>query len=182
MEQAPRTALVIVDVQRGFVAEGGGHLVEAIAAYLDAHRDRYALIIATRFLNHPGSLYESQRDWRAMMGGSPVELLPEIVDRADRILDKSGLAPHRDELWDALDAEAIERVHLCGLDTDQCVLATALLLWDEEMVPTILADLCASSGGEELHDAARAILRRAIGDRNVVRSADLVPDLVDASG
>ena len=40
-----------------------------------------------------------------------------------------------------------------------------------------ILDLCASPGGEELHDAARAILRRSIGDRNVVRSVDLRPDL-----
>lgn len=177
MKPTARTALVIVDLQRGFIAEGGEHLVDAIAAYVDAHRDRYALIIATRFLNQPGSLYETQRDWHAMMSGPPVELVPEIADRAGRILDKSGLAPDRDELWDDLDAEAIERVHLCGMDTDQCVLATALLVWDAGMVPTVLGDLCSSSGGKELHDAARVILRRAIGDRNVVRSKDLLPDV-----
>lgn len=176
MTHETRAALVIVDVQRGFTREGGDHLVAAIAAYVDAHRDRYALVIATRFRNQRGSRYETQRDWTGMTEAADVALLPAIEARADHALDKTGLAPDRDALCALLVAHGIERVHLCGLDTDQCVLATALQAWDADVVPTVLADLCASSGGEELHDAARAILRRSIGDRNVVRSADLRPD------
>lgn len=177
MSEGSGTALVIVDVQQGFIREGGAHLVSAIAAYLDARRDRYDLVLATRFRNHPGSRYESERDWSGMTAPDEIALVPAIAARADEVLDKHGLAPDRDALCALLADRQVERVHVCGLDTDQCVLATALLLWDEGFRPAVLADLCATSGGEELHDAARAILRRSIGDRNVLRSGDLVPDL-----
>jgi nicotinamidase-related amidase len=60
---------------------------------------------------------------------------------------------------------------LCGFGTDQCVLATALMLWDAAIVPRVLAELCSSSGGPEMHEAGLAIARRAIGDRNVVDRA-----------
>ncbi|MFN8622060.1 MAG: isochorismatase family cysteine hydrolase [Chloroflexota bacterium] len=172
-----RAALVIVDVQRGFIVPDVEPLPPAIAAYVDAHRDRYAAIIATRFRNRPGSRYVSERDWDAMIGDEETQLLPAIAAAAGHVIDKHGLAPDRGALGTLLLDAGVERVHLCGLDTDQCVLATALLLWDAGFAPAVLADLCASSGGTALHDAALAILRRAIGDRNVVRSSDLRPDL-----
>jgi nicotinamidase-related amidase len=83
-------------------------------------------------------------------------------------LSKHGLAPDPDELLPILGRSGARRVELCGFDTDQCVLATALLLWDVGMAPRVLADLCSSSGGADMHEAGLAMTRRAIGDRNVV--------------
>lgn len=176
-----RRALLIVDLQRGFLGPDTDWLAGAVAGYLERHHERYALVLATRFVNQPGSRYETERDWHAMMQPDETALVPAIAHLVEAVLVKDGLAPDRDELLGLLADAGIERVDLCGLDTDQCVLATALLLWDAEVVPRILSDLCTSSGGAELHDAARAMLRRSVGDRNVVRSDDLVPEVMPAS-
>jgi nicotinamidase-related amidase len=171
-----RRALIVVDVQRGFLGSVGDGLPGRIAGYARRHRGRYALVVATRFVNHAGSRYVIERDWSAMIDQRETALAPEIAAVADVILPKHGLAPDGHQLATMLRAARIGRADLCGLDTDQCVLATALQLWDAGIVPRVLSDLCTSSGGEELHDAARALLRRSIGDRNVVESEDLRPD------
>jgi nicotinamidase-related amidase len=159
---------VIVDVQHGFIVPETAATVPSIAEYIERERGRYASVIATRFVNRPGSLYETERDWHAMMPWAEVELLPEVARAADLVLSKHGLAPDPEELLPALRARDVQTAELCGFDTDQCVLATALLLWDAGIVPRVLADLCSSSGGPDMHEAGLAIARRAIGDRNVV--------------
>ena len=102
-----------------------------------------------------------------MMSGDEVELLPEVARAADVVVSKHGLAPDPEELVPALRDRDVQAADLCGFDTDQCVLATALLLWDAAIAPRVLAELCSSSGGPDMHEAGLAIARRAIGDRNV---------------
>ena len=34
-----------------------------IARFVQRERERYAVVIATRFVNRVGSLYETERDW-----------------------------------------------------------------------------------------------------------------------
>ena len=168
MGEAGSRALLIVDVQRGFIVPHTAPTVRAIARFIRRERHRYASVIATRFVNRPGSLYETERDWHAMMSDEEVALLPDVAEAAELVLSKHGLAPDREVLFPALRARDVATVDLCGFDTDQCVLATALLLWDAAFVPRLLAELCSSSGGPDMHEAGLAIARRAIGDRNVV--------------
>ncbi len=168
MSEPVRQALIVVDVQRGFVTPGTEGTSPLILDHLRRWPDRYDVVIATRFVNEPGSFYATQRDWHAMMDAPDTDVLPAIEAVADVIVTKHGLAPRRDDVMPILRRHAIERVEICGFDTDQCVLATALLLWDAGIVPRVLAGLSASSGGPEMHEAGLAITRRAIGDRNVV--------------
>jgi len=160
-------ALIVVDVQEGFVTAETRATVPRITDHVRRHGDRYASIIATRFVNRPGSLYVTERHWPEMMAEPDTRLVEEISECADLILTKHGLAPGRDEMLSALLELDISRVDLCGFDTDQCVLATAILLWDGGIAPRILAPLCSSSGGSDMHQAGLSMLRRAIGDRNV---------------
>jgi nicotinamidase-related amidase len=162
-----RQVLIVVDVQEGFVTPETTATVPLVAAHVRERRGHYAGVLATRFINEPGSLYETERDWHELMPGPTTRLLPAVEDHADVVLTKHGLAPHHDELLAALRRLEVDRVELCGFDTDQCVLATALQLWDCGIAPRVLAPLCSSSGGQEMHLAGLAMLRRAIGDRNV---------------
>jgi nicotinamidase-related amidase len=162
----------VVDVQEGFLTPDTQGTVPRIIEHIRRTGQAYASIIATRFVNQPGSLYQAERDWHEMMPGPRTALVPGIRDMVDVVIEKHGLAPARDELVPALRRRGVERVALCGFDTDQCVLATALLLWDAGIAPEILAPLCSSSGGPDIHEAGLAILRRSVGDRNVVDTLD----------
>ncbi len=163
----PEPALIVVDVQQGFVTPETEGTVGPILEHLARRRPRYARVIATRFVNRQGSLYETERDWSAMMATPQTRLVRGIGKAADTVLTKHGLAPDAGELLPLLRADGIRRVELCGFDTDQCVLATALLLWDAGIAPRVLVPLCSSSGGPDMHQKGLATLRRAIGDRNV---------------
>jgi len=162
-------ALIVVDVQRGFVTPDTEATVSRVLEHIQRERRRYAVVIATRFINSPGSMYETEREWDGMMDAQDISLVSGIDSAVDAVLSKHGLAPDPGELLPIL--RGVEQVEVCGFDTDQCVLATALLLWDAGIVPRVLASLCSSSGGPDMHEAGLAIARRAIGDRNVIDTA-----------
>ena len=58
---------------------------------------------------------------------------------------------------------------MVGVDTDACILTTALALFDFGVQPVIYRDLCASTGGAEMHSAAIDVLNRNIGESNVLQ-------------
>lgn len=159
--------VIVVDVQEGFLTADTRPVLPAILGHLDLARGRHEVVIATRFLNRPRSLYETERDWCEMTEGPETELAPGVADRVDLVIPKHGLAPVPGDLLPELRRRGVQRVALCGFDTDQCVLATALLLWDAGIAPQVIAPLCASAGGPDMHESGLAVTRRAIGDRNV---------------
>jgi nicotinamidase-related amidase len=62
-----------------------------------------------------------------------------------------------------------DTVWLAGADTDACVLATALGMFDGGGRVVVREDLCWSSGGVALHRAGLAVLRRQLGATRVYK-------------
>ena len=60
-----------------------------------------------------------------------------------------------------------------GIDTDVCVLSTAVGLFELGLHPIVVADLCASTGGTAAHIAALTILLRYIEADNITTTTDL---------
>jgi nicotinamidase-related amidase len=54
-----KTALVVVDVQNGFVTDNSRHVVPVIAYVVDRWTAAGRPVIFTRYLNHPESLFHS---------------------------------------------------------------------------------------------------------------------------
>lgn len=61
-------------------------------------------------------------------------------------------------------------VYLCGFDTDCCVLATAIQLFELGICPVVLSYYCHSNGGEAAHVEALTCLNRLIGMQHVIHS------------
>ncbi|MHB8408352.1 MAG: hypothetical protein ACYDHY_09740 [Acidiferrobacterales bacterium] len=142
---------MVVDLQSGF--DPPAALVAAIAA----EATQYAAVAMTRFHNLPDSLYRSvlgyDRD-----GGDLALSVPGSI-----ILDKTGygLNARHIELLRMFDCD---EWHLCGVETDACVLACAFSLWDAKLSPRIRGDLCSSPG---FHAEAIRIAERQFGSGNL---------------
>jgi nicotinamidase-related amidase len=67
-----------------------------------------------------------------------------------------------------LERRKISEVFLCGIETDCCVLKTAVDLFEHHYRPVVLSSACASRAGKENHEAGLKILRRMIGNEQVV--------------
>ncbi len=156
--------LLIVDVQKGFINRWTGH----IPARVETLQDQYRRIIATRFLNPPGSLYRRLIGWHRFAPGSKdVELA--FTPRPDaRVIDKTAYSCVTGDFVNQLKQNRVATVHLCGIATDSCVLKCAVDLFEAGIEPVVLADCCASHGGPQCHQAGLMLLRRLIGEGQVV--------------
>lgn len=62
----------------------------------------------------------------------------------------------------------ITEIEICGTDTDACCLAIAFNLFDNNIKPIILSNLCASSSSNNsIHKNALEIMKRQFGEENI---------------
>lgn len=158
-----RTALLVVDVQNGFINEFTKHIPDRIVTLIE--RDQHSPVLFTRFVNVDGSPFRRMLGWDECVEPPDTELAPEIVPFAveERIFSKPGYAGVPDGLAKHLQDAGYERIAVVGIDTDMCVLKVALDLFDLNIEPLVYVDCCASTAGLQAHLAGLAVLARNIG-------------------
>lgn len=164
-------ALIVVDVQRGFMNEHTDH----IRAHIERLQAQFPVIVATRYYRRPDSAMNRLLSIEGFERGSPETELA-FTPRADAIVcEKSEYSCVGHDLVATLRDRGVESAAVCGVDTDQCVLITAADLLQSDIVPIVLEDASASAAGPQYHDAGLLLLRRLIGNEQVRHSAHLHP-------
>lgn len=126
-----RQVLLIVDVQPSF--NPPQWLVDGIASLIG----RMPSVASVE--RHDESVTPFQRQ----LGWQPAAHDQSLV-AADRIFIKHGYAPTA-EMLDYLRQLNPERVLVCGIQTDTCVLAAGFALFDAGLQPTLISDLTVGS-------------------------------------
>jgi nicotinamidase-related amidase len=161
-----RYALVVVDVQRGFVNRHSMHVVPAVVRLVEGWTSAGMPVVFTRFQNVPGSPYERISDWTQLRTSEEQALIAELVPYARSaagIIDKSVSSALTADLQRLVAQSRWTDLVLCGIDTDSCVYDTAVAVYQRGLRPWIVTDACASTGGAEFHEAALLLARRNIG-------------------
>lgn len=160
----PTTALLIVDVQQGFINHHTCHIPDVV----ERLQEHYEHVFASRFINASDSPHRRFIDWHKFDAeSSEVELA--FTPKANAVVfDKKVYTCVNKELLAVLEERHINEVHLCGIDTDVCVMLTAVDLFKNKIRPVVLSEASASHGGQEYHDNALSILRRQIGHNQVL--------------
>ncbi len=160
-----KKALLIVDVQNGFITDETKHIVPLI----EEQQEKYELVIATRFINLPGSPCRTLVKW---CGCTPdtddIELAfnPKI-DTV--VIDKYIYSCVNDSFIRLLRENGIDAVDICGIDTDVCVTKCAVDLFERNITPYVLKDLCATTAKKEsIQETAIEILSRYIGKSQII--------------
>lgn len=167
-----KTVLLVIDAQRGFVRDAytqrvGRDIIDAIDTGV------FDGVIATRFKNAYGSSFERFMDWHSMMDTDHnVELIDGIAERSDVIMDKYTYGCVTEvflqQLCALCDGRLPDTVYISGFDTDGCVLASAIQLFEVGICPVVISRLCESSGGITYYEAGLRCLRRLIGQENII--------------
>ena len=156
-------ALIVVDVQQGFINQYTEDAVPLINGYISQHRNEYTTLVATKFINSPVSPFARYLNYHKMM--------PQQPDTAIAFDTQGFYVVSKHEYSDPETLFQViyeSEIDICGFDTEACVYLTAAGLFDKGYKVNVLYDLCRSSGGEEYHRAALPLLQRTIG--SVVRS------------
>lgn len=159
------TALLIVDVQQGFINAATRHLPAKVADL----QDDYDRVFATQFVNPPGSPFRRLMDWQKFAPGS-ADVQFAFTPRDDAtLIEKSVYTCVTPEFLATLARERLDEIHLAGIATDNCVLKCAIDLFEAGLRPVVRAEFCASHAGADHHSWGLAIIQRFIGAAQVRR-------------
>lgn len=172
--KSPKTALLVVDMQNGFVNHNSEHIVPNIRRLLE--RGGWDKIVFTRFLNRPDSPYVQWIGWSRFMERPETDIIEPLQFFAKTVIDKHGYSAFVPPLAKILEQGRIERVVICGVATDGCVLKTAVDAFEREIEPVVIADACASHAGATIHDAALLLIPRFIGRKQVRTTEDMLSE------
>ena len=152
-------------MQNGFNSNLDTKSVEEKLSNID--KNDYDMIIATKFVNDEDSMFVKQLNYHKMFDIKDTEFLSIVKELYDIQVPKNGYDGSK-QVISVLKNTDIDTVYVIGFDTDGCVLTTALGLFDNGYEVKIIEELCASSGGKEIHQSALTILKRCIGKENVI--------------
>lgn len=157
-------ALVVVDVQAGFLTEYTSRCLPRIYELLDS--DEFSLVVATRFSNPAGSVFRTRIGWDGVSTRDEIRLDSRVEQRADAVVDKTTYGAG-EELLDIFDEFGVSRATLVGIDTDVCVLHNAAYLFDHDVEVDVDLDGCATNGGPEADAAAVNLMARTVGSKYI---------------
>lgn len=157
-------ALLIVDVQNGFVNEKTKH----IPALVEKLQYNYDLVIATRFINMPDSPFRKLIKWQHLSPDTDEIELAFKPKEGAVIIDKYIYTCIDESFLCLLKENGIEAVDVCGIDTDICVTKCAVDLFERNITPYVLKDYCATHADADIQRSALIILSRYIGRTQIV--------------
>lgn len=177
-----RAALIVVDMQNGFLNHHTRHLVPVVADLVDRWSATGRPVVFTRYLNHQGSQFERLIHWTRLREAPETDLVPELQDRARRaaaVIDKPAYTCFTPRTTALATAEGWSDLVFCGIATDSCVLKSAADAFEREFTPWIVTDACASDAGPQVHDAGLVVARRFIGAGQLLTTAQLFARLTE---
>lgn len=109
--------------------------------------------------------FMKQLHWDGCVAASDLIVHDAVSAVSERIFVKHSYSCFTSEFLQFIHQQHIDKLYFVGVDTDACVLKSAFDAADYDIPFEVLEDYCASSGGEELHEAAVRIIRRNLAHR-----------------
>jgi len=173
------SVLIVIDAQIGFVNEASAPAVPVIADVLSRWQAAGGLSVLTQFVNRPESNYVDLIGWLAMMPGDRgVGFVPEVAflaPNASLIVEKTTYSGLTAEVASFIEKNERRHLWIAGLDTESCVLATAVGAFDHGLIPWVLTDATASHAGAAVHEAGLLVMRRNLGIGQLITTAEAPP-------
>lgn len=160
-----KTLLLVVDIQQAFINK----YTERISDLIEKHiiSNRYDKIVLGKFINNPNSKFVKDLNYLGCIDEKDIKIVLEDYKKFP-IIERTTYSVYNNKLEKLLKDNNIDTVYLCGLDTDACILKTAVDLFENNYNVKVIENLCASSAGIEYHNYGIKLLKRFIGKNNII--------------
>lgn len=161
-----RKALIIIDAQKYFLNNKTKLIVKKIHKFLKKNLQNYDTFYFTIFKNNYKSPLWNISDWKDCTDSPDTDICDELkqfISKNNLIYKNILSAVKIPQIINEIKRNNIQEVHLCGFDTDSCILATAYDLFDLGIKPVVLENLTWSTSKERLQQPAIKMLNRNIG-------------------
>lgn len=165
-------SLLVIDLQENFINNNTKNVPNSIKKLIDSNIANH--IVFTKFINDDSSNFYKILNYKGCMNEKDRNI---VIDTKDyKIIEKRVYTAYNDELKLYIDTNKIRTIYLCGIDTDACVLKTALDLFENVFDVKVVEDCSMSHSGIEYHNSAINMLKKLIGSQNVVKMLGSVND------
>jgi len=165
MKQERKKALVIVDVQSAFVNKRNAYIIKQIVKLIK--EQNYDLYVESVFHADKGSLWDNQTGWICPKNKETITL--QVIKEALGQLPVLSLTKQTKSIFKGtpnvlkeLKKKNIAELHFVGLDTNDCILASAYEAFDLGFFSYVIEECCESSSSLELHKKALDLLRHQV--------------------
>lgn len=147
-----RKLLLLIDVQNGFINEHSKWLPSKLADYIRA--SDYTDVYATAYINDPTTPCYKRLGWEGCMTPEEQAMCPELDGLYSKVFIKKTYDAMKTELKAAVEAGNYDEIHIVGIASTCCVLATSYALFDDGYNVFVIPSLCAITGDLEGYDKA----------------------------
>ena len=156
--------LLVINVQEYFINEHTKFLIDKINNLIKSNK--FEIIAFTKFINNENSIFYKVLNNKGCILESDRAIVLDTTNY--KVFEKEIYSAVNDELKKFIKNNNIDTVYLCGIDTDACVLKTALDLFEQNVKEKLLKEYSMSHSGIEYHNCAIKILEKLIGRDNVI--------------
>lgn len=157
--------IIVVDMQKGFMRDGNKYLIKAIQDYLN--ENKFDNIFFTQCINNSQSPYVNILKWNEMLSSEDQNIVINIPKNA-KILTKNCYGISQKDI-EYIKSLGIKDIEICGTDIDACCLAIGFNLFDNNIKPIFVKDLCStSSKSQNLKNSTLAIILRQFGKDSII--------------
>jgi nicotinamidase-related amidase len=171
------STLVVVDPQVGFVNSKSEHvlprLVELVGTWFAAGGD----VVFSRYHNYPASPFERLLNWTDVHDSPETDIVPALAGLAGdarAVITKTGYTVLNAHGEQVVAEHGWTDLIFCGLDTDTCVLKSAVDAFERGLTPWLVTDACASHSGRAEHEMGLTMAGRFIGAGQLLTTQDLL--------
>lgn len=140
--------LLIVDMQKGFINKNEySNLMNKINNLIK--RNTYNCYIFTKFINKTDSFYVKKLNWKNLISEESQKICVTIPKNS-LIFEKFGYGLNESQIKKIKEIVSTDnQIDICGLQTDACVYAISIQLFDNLIFPNILINYTATSNNNE---------------------------------
>lgn len=156
--------LLIIDLQNNFINNYAKDIPNKVKELINSQK--YTNIIFTKFINNKDNNFYNILNYKGCINENDKKI---VIDTTNyKVIEKTTYSAYNIELKNYLNSINFNSIHICGIDTDACVLSTTISLFDNGYNVKVLKNACMSHSGKKYHFIALKILEKLIGKDNII--------------
>lgn len=156
--------LLVIDVQNNFINKNTKKIPNRIIKLIKDNKFNY--VVFTKFINDIGSNFYKILNYKGCIEENDKKIVIDTKD--NKILEKRTYTALNKELIDYIEKNKINTIYVCGIDTNACVLKTAIDLFESNYNVKVIENCCMSHSGKKYHKYAIKMLKKLIGIENIL--------------
>jgi len=174
-----RRALVIIDMQNGFINRETKPLPKKIRDFVKEHKI-FDCIIKTKYINHKHTACYQLEQWMDCMENSEASnICNELANVGSYIIKKDKYTCFTEDFKRIIRSNEINKIYFCGVNTGCCVLHSVLDAYEDVLECYVIEDLCGSTSGKHYHDISIELLKTLITEKRVITTKQLLESIYE---